>query len=340
MLTCLQPFEAAAEDAMTFSFESKDFRKYGLGLYQVIHAKGSITGGTADNLRMFAKENNIMPGGAIYFESDGALLSEGVKLGRVIRDLGLDTYIGSIDPKEAGYCLSACTLAYLGGVSRFMNDAAIYSVQRFYRRAGNNQEFDLAASQVFAAEITDFMKDMGVNPNLFQFMLLPGNATLVRIDKNTLVGLKAVNDGIFDERWEIALNEQVPYLLGTVVNNRGTHKLTFMCNQQNHTLRGTGFLENGDPQWVLENYAYTKGLFISKAEVEMNTEVKAEQNYAELLFVISPDLAQRLMTAPTLGIYFQPYNIPFPVGFKIRQTDESMLLMQHYFNNCFAGKRE
>jgi len=339
-LICLQPFEAAAEDSMTFSFELKDFRKYGLGLYQVIHANGAITGGTAGSLRIFAQEHHIMRGGAIYFQSDGGLLSEGVKVGRLIRELGLDTYIGGIDPKEPGYCLSACSLAYLGGVSRFMNDAATYSVQRFYRRAGDNQEFDLAASQVFAGEITNFIKDMGVNPSLFKFMLLPGNESLVGIDKNTLVGFKAVNDGIFDEKWEIALNDKVPYLLGTVRNNHGTHKLTFMCNSQNNTLAGAGFLENSDPQWILENSAYTKGLFIGKDAVEMHTANKAEQNYVELLFPVSPDLSERLSAAPSLGIYFQPYNIPFPVGFKIRQTDESMLLMKHYFNSCFTGKRE
>lgn|GEM_PF-6917397 len=335
MLVSLQPCEAA-DGYMKFSFERDDFRKYGLGLYQVIHAEGPISEGTAGSLRIFAKENKIRPGGAIYFQSRGGDLSEAIRLGRVIRELGLNTYIGGIDSKQPGYCLSACTLAYLGGVFRFMDDADAYSVQRFYRRASTNQEFDLEASRVAAEEITAFVKSMGVNAKLFQFMLLPGSEELVSIDKNTLVELRAVNDGVIAVKWEIADKDSSPHLRGIVHNNRGTHKMTFICDRQNHTLSGTGFLESSDPQAV-KTAAHTKGIFIDKDSVEMDTEVRIENNYVELPFPVSPELAERLLAARELGIYFQPQNTPFSAGFTIRQTDDSKLLMKYYFKDCLAN---
>ncbi len=139
-----------------------------------MHAEGQINGGTADSFRIFTQEHHIEPGGAVYFQTEGGDLAEGVKLGRLIRDLGLDTYIGNIDPKETGVCFSACTLAYLGGVSRFMNDAAMYSVQRFYRRARNSQQYDIGASQALAEEIKKVScKILGVNPSLFPVYVTP-----------------------------------------------------------------------------------------------------------------------------------------------------------------------
>ncbi len=174
--------------------------------------------------------------------------------------------------------------------------------------------------------------------------LLPGNESLARGRSETLahlLGLKAVNDGVVDEKWEMALEDQLPYVLGTVIGNHGTHKLKFVCNQQNHTLRGTGLLENSDPEWMLENAAYTKGLYVGKEEVELHTEGKVEQSYAELQFPVSSELAERLSAAPKLRVYFQPYSIPFPwLNSSIRQTESSMQLIKRYFNNCFAGKRE
>src|ERR1700694_4156912 len=87
------------------------------------------------DLKRLLLRNNVIDGSWLYLDSPGGNLFEGMKLGRVIRKHSLFTTVGKINPKPKGdvlpaHCLSACTLAFLGGEFRFWKDGSIFGVHR------------------------------------------------------------------------------------------------------------------------------------------------------------------------------------------------------------------
>jgi hypothetical protein len=81
-----------------------------------IYATGGIEKGDADKLAQLVRDNRrpTLPGDfdryTVRLDSPGGLLLEGMKLGNVIRDRAIETFIS-----RGEECASACTLAFLGG---------------------------------------------------------------------------------------------------------------------------------------------------------------------------------------------------------------------------------
>ncbi len=340
-LTALYPALAAAapatpEPSMDFSFQREDYRKYGLGLFQIIHANGAINDGTVDKLKVFVAEHNIGAGGEIYLNSATGNRLEGMRLGRLIRDLGLMTHIGNTDPNEPGSCVSACAFAYMGGTFRFMNQAATFGVHRFYRSQGQDQEFTLEEAPAVAQAMTDFMRDMGVSPTVYKYMSAPTIGEIVLIDKPTLMNLDVVNDGVISAEWLTADNSGLPYIRGNLENYQGVHSLSLVCDRQSATMKGIALMQAQDTE-SLRRTAAEEGVFIDNARVAIHGQFTAvSPKKVKYIFPISPQLALRMAEAPQLGIYVQPSGIIYHAGFQIQQTLESHQLIRDYNKQCFG----
>jgi hypothetical protein len=139
----------------------------------------------------------------ILFNSVGGDLDAGIALGRIIRARGMQTRITSERPisKDTiqmlaqqfqipfdamrdlelgslvgypGYCISACTLAFLGGVDRTFTYGSIYAVHQFRmecnRSSSQNDcpsaDVALSVAQQMSATILKYLEDMGI-PNSF-----------------------------------------------------------------------------------------------------------------------------------------------------------------------------
>ena len=108
-----------------------------------IFADGVIDEGASERLKKFLADNNIPGDSSLYLNSNGGSLGEGMRLGKVIREHGLFTYVGRSDSSFSkiypGECYSACSLTYLGGIFRFSYSGSSYGVHRFY--APPNDDF-------------------------------------------------------------------------------------------------------------------------------------------------------------------------------------------------------
>ena len=100
----------------------------------------------------------------IEFDSPGGDIYKAMELGRKIRELGLDTF-----QTRALQCASACSLAFLGGVSRSSAANAI-GVHRPYYPNGFPGDVDdaVVATQQATADMIGYIIDMGVDPALVQ----------------------------------------------------------------------------------------------------------------------------------------------------------------------------
>jgi hypothetical protein len=152
------------------------------------------------------------PDGAdVYINSLGGNLFAGMEIGRLIRRAGANTHVGTLVADisggasarvagkkavkaKSGYCYSACTLAFLGGVHRYVPPGSEYGVHRFSSRSGR-AESDLDTTQVASAAVTAYIRDMDVDPGLFDLMLQKGKYRIRILSDAELVRLNVVNTG-------------------------------------------------------------------------------------------------------------------------------------------------
>lgn len=159
---------------------------------------GLITSRTADEFASSEFAKGGYAGTTVYLDSNGGSLLGGLRLGRIIRDAGLNTAVGNwflqskydehppeafdengalIDPQEwqdkhptyAYYnpkplCVSACAYAFLGGNLRFFRDDTKLGFHQFYLIG---EELTGEKSQSLAATTLAYVLEMGVDPRIF-----------------------------------------------------------------------------------------------------------------------------------------------------------------------------
>jgi hypothetical protein len=317
---------------MSFNLKIDDFRNFGLDLFQIINADGIIVPGTADRLRELAKERGLIPGGTIYLNSAGGSLLEGMKLGKAIRDLGLETYIG--DERATAYCFSACTLAYLGGVYRSMDNRAIYGVHRFYLANGISHDSDLDTAQIVSADVIEYIKSMGADPMLFQLMALKGKDEVTIIPKAMLETLNVVNNGIAQRKWEITAGGGAVYLKGTLTNRRGTHKLIFLCRGGHIDV--LGIIENPDPSYVVSVTA-KESFLVNDREVTITPfrRPSVDRGNVDITVInISRTVQRMLASAHKIGIQLTFLNPAIGDFVEVDKDQNDIDLMTNFFSSC------
>lgn len=164
--------------------------------------------------------------------SPGGSLMAGMRLGQVFRASGFDTEVGEPDPTEktaarAGQCFSACTLAFLGGRWRFVRSGSLYGVHRFYFTKSTGQDADVA--QMVSAAIIQFIRDMGVDPELFSDMTAFGRDDITLIPDKELIRLNVINNGQSPTVWSVESAKGVVYLKGQRDTAFGINKFILAC---------------------------------------------------------------------------------------------------------------
>ncbi len=151
-----------------------------VGGHRVIKFSGAIVPGAADTLEK-ALESSSDPVDEIWIGSSGGDAAEGLKIGKMIRAMGVPTRV----PKGWG-CASACNFAFMGGAIRVVDSDATFAVHMFtatssvdyqayvdLMRKGADVAATLAniarreqASALLASEENDFLIRMGVSRRL------------------------------------------------------------------------------------------------------------------------------------------------------------------------------
>lgn len=256
-------------------------------------------------------------------DSPGGSLLEGIELGRVIRDHGLFTYINKAgrDKHEdlPGGCYSACTLAFLGGQFRFIDKESKFGVHRFY--SVGTTESDSDVSQILSAAIVQYIRDMGVDPDLFTEMTRAGKSEINILEHSKLSVLKVVNNGEGETTWNIEslpTNPPTLYLKGQRDTIRGINKFIAICTPEDGLIVYFIFDPEGRSQEILSMSA--QSLFIDSQPIpiaERRIKGPTEENgWINVAYSLSQELTKRLLKAKTTGIAFQySYEAPLFLGF-------------------------
>jgi hypothetical protein len=255
-LTVAAPSRAADDpaSAMTFTlWHSDEGLLFGEGSRDFIFAEGDFVADTADKFEQFLKDNPPNDVHAIVvLNSPGGLVSAGLALGRSIRKHGFWTQVGAALPYNMGVspsvpkrlvpflrkpaappfpgsCISSCSIAYLGGVYRFMDYGSEYGVHRFY--SDETTPDTEAITQELVGEIVSYVAEMGVDPLWIAQMSKGGKtfAEVVHLSMDQMIKLRVVSP-----RWTTSSAIKVSddgsyYLAFTTTDPWGTHEIAFGC---------------------------------------------------------------------------------------------------------------
>lgn len=183
-------------------------------------------------------------GADVYINSPGGNLLAGMEIGRLLRDAGANTRVGTLVADDSldflgkpgvkhlpGQCFSACILAFLGGVYRFGTKESEYGVHRFSSRLGPaSSDFDLA--QIISAAVGAYIREMDVDPGLFDLMVEEGKERIRMLDGMELARLNVVNNGRKKPEWSIEAIEGAQYLRGMQDTAYGQGKALMACDSQ------------------------------------------------------------------------------------------------------------
>lgn len=205
-----------------------------------ILARGNIEIDTADKFKKFLK--NSPPGKTtVVFDSPGGNLVGGIQLGRLIRNLEFDTAaIETVDEEMRGetkvivanpMCASACSLAFLGGVNRSVEERARFGVHQFY---SSGTQIGDAGTQVLMTSIAGYIQLMGVNRRFMDLASLTPAEKMRWLTLSEAKSLQVDNSSPALEAWKItATTNGVPMVSVTQELAPNHRVVLFLLNHPN-----------------------------------------------------------------------------------------------------------
>lgn len=145
--------------------------------------------GLSEDLSRFATALQASGARLVTFDSPGGSTQSAMQLGRMIRALGLLTY-----QERRMDCASACSLAFLGGVTRYADPGSI-GVHRSSFSPDVPYSRDQAVSEVQqgTADIMAYLREMGVDSGLLEFALRYDQTDIRYLSASEMRALNVIN---------------------------------------------------------------------------------------------------------------------------------------------------
>lgn len=162
-----------------------------------VYAEGEIVAETPDRFMTFVRANRsrLPPVPWVSFHSPGGNMFAGIRLGQHIRRLGFDTQLLSDQS-----CASACSLAFLGGSTRSVEEGSRFGVHQFSAATGNVGD---AATQVTVVAVAAYIESMGVNRKLLDVASLVPASAIYWLKSSQLQELRVDNSESLYSEWAL-----------------------------------------------------------------------------------------------------------------------------------------
>jgi hypothetical protein len=316
-----------------------------------VAAEGEITQETPADFERYVAE--FGPVRALVINSLGGDLMAGMALGQILRRQGITTVVGAtvtgkypdapkISQIEEGYCYSACSYAFFGGVDRHVN-AGELGVHQFYATSGS--DISSSNTQSVVGVILNYLKEMEVSDEVLVsasfttpdeiYIYSDQELTRFNIDNTSraddggwfywLLGPDAPDDTstAFDPHWTLA-----PYLGGLMlaggveVGGRRSISVTVFCRNggapANLLIQEGGEIRNYPDSINMKNPLITVGDMVYQlnqkdidfqgmnkgvAMISLNLPIDILLSGADQYLEFSPDLPQ--VYYPLLHVRFR-----------------------------------
>lgn len=194
-----------------------------------VYLYGFIDAGAAQRVQSLVDAHKIPPNSDIYLNSSGGDIAAGIALGRLFRAGNMTTHLGS--PRRTAHqpvvskssqCVDACAYAYAGGQFRWAPTGS----DRFGAQP-------TAANAAHATDIAAYLKDMGVDPHVFDGAR-PGETTWLDADQMRKDGL--ANNGRMVPTSVYRPMDGMASLSLTQLARDGEHRLSLVCRADGLTI--------------------------------------------------------------------------------------------------------
>jgi hypothetical protein len=186
-----------------------------IGGYWAINISGEIPADADKRFIQFVESSGAPDRIEVYLDSPGGSVVGGIALGRELRARRMNTSVGKMvrgGETEPGICYSACTLAYLGGYFRYLDERSEFRVHRFYFQNPSPHDADIA--QMLSASIANYIHDMGGDIAFMKLSAETAGTDLQIVPHNVLRNLRVVNGGYTREEWSMQGMEGLLYVRG------------------------------------------------------------------------------------------------------------------------------
>lgn len=287
----------------------------------------------------------------VYLASPGGNVLAALRLGRLLREAGANTYVGTVahkrDPRSddvegarsaPAECVSACALAFLGGVYRYVPEGSVLGVHRFSSPAGPTAS-DLDTGQVVAAAIAAYIREMEVDPALLDLMVRAEAAGMRELSREELRRLNVANDGRKRPVWSIEAVDGAQFLRGLQETVWGRGRANFVCLKgQIHFLSLYRSGRERAQQVAAENWYHS--LFVGDQvlpAVPIRVAVMGEEIFAEIR--VPPTVAIRLADAASIGHAMQTSrDAKLFVGYRVDVLHQARPMISSFIRNCYRGR--
>ncbi len=301
-----------------------------------VYLTGPIVSGDAEKfwntIRVIDFET---PGAALHvtISSPGGAVTEALKIGRVLNNLPrmvpvtISTQVGveSSPLTKPGDCASACVLIYLGGTYRYLADESRIGVHQFSFNNSNTLSADSAASasQLLAADVTEYLRKVEVDPNLFTIMSQTFPDDIHWIDHSMLKALHVVNEHISEESSEYKNAEGAFYLLLHQQSFYGENKIVAACN--NGQMLFIAYLQPPSLENVA-NQLHELTLLVDGYEFipSSYTNPTPTARFAQSSFTLNAAQLAQFAKAKSVGARMKVPGAPIFFGFEMELPDRKL----------------
>jgi len=226
-------------------------------------------------------------------------------------------------------------LAYIGGRYRYYKPESTIGVHRFSSPLPTNSDLDVA--QIVSAAITSYIKEMGVDVELFERMSRAGKEQVLILTATDLEKLSVTNNGRLPAEWSIEVVEGVVYLRGAQQTSLGIGKAIFFCSrkEKGKVIFWPHYFAGINAQDIV-NAVVRHSIRFDKDLVSIGTPVTpmiVNNGYISAVFVLRPDHLARLRNSSAVGYAAHPRNDSFYAGFSVDATG-NMEKIRGFLETC------
>jgi len=332
-------------DALEITVETKKLGPFGVS--NRIYLSGPINNGDAEKFKDALGKIDIDDPSAnlhLIIHSPGGSITEALKMGRLLNAIASlfpatvtsDVGIRGDEVSKPGDCASACVLIYLGGTYRFLQSGSRIGVHQFYFDGDKSISSSAAVSvsQLLAAEVTEYLREVRADASLFSEMAKTGPEDINWVDRSRLEELRVVTNHIYDQGSEYKNLDGIYYLLLWQKSYYGENKITAACIDGEMFFQA--YLQPPDLTSVPRLHELTV-LVDGEEFVPFRREKPAASPRFELAaFALDAGQLMKFATAKTIGARMMVPGAPVFWGFEMKIPDNKL---RDTITGCESGLR-
>lgn len=325
---------AVPAHALDVSVETRNSGPFGVS--SSVYLSGPVEKGDAEKIWNAIRVLEIQEPGAslhVTISSPGGSVTEALEIGRLLNSLPtmfpitITSAVGTRgEPLTIpGDCASACVLIYLGATYRFLNPDSRIGVHQFSFRDDSNLGSAEAASisQLLAADVTEYLREVRVDPMLFSVMSQTFPGDIHWIDHEKLKAMRVVNEHVYDQSSEYKNAEGMYYLLLWQQSYYGENKIVAGC--YDGRMAFAAYLQPPD----LAQVAMNEHKLVVLADGEefppaWHDVPRPTARFGAAHFTLSPAQLARFASARTVGARMMVPGAPVFFGFEMDVPDSKL----------------